>query len=158
MHADYYHHLRCARFCVLSFKPPVTLWARYLLPPSYKKGTDTEGLCHMPSVVRLGVRERRGEFPEKRKVIIWSTCLWRKGEGYGTQFTKQHPTTRNASITKNSLLKLILKCNRLFIILQLFIKFLTRCKTFHKPSVSQSYDLELPTYLPPRSALKVPRK
>lgn len=30
----------------------------------------------------------------------------------------------------------------------LFIKFLTRGKTFQKPSVSLSYDLELPIYLP----------
>lgn len=83
---------------------PVSLQlASSLLSPQwpYKIGiyyphfTDTEHATCMPNVMQwltgpAGIKERR-ELLEIRKVNTWKTCLWRKGEGYGTQLTQQNP-------------------------------------------------------------------
>ena len=86
----------------------------------YPHFTDTEHAACMPNVMQwltgpAGIKKRR-ELLEIRKVNTWRTRLWRKEKVMGHNLLSRTHITRNAKITKNSLLNLILQCNHLFII------------------------------------------
>lgn len=103
--------------CIFSVKPPVPLQDRYLLSPF----ADTEGLCHAHAYVLQSLTGLAGIKGEKRtsgnkKSKHWEDMFMKERRRLRTHLLNRTYTTRNAKITKNSLLNLILQCNHLFII------------------------------------------